>query len=105
MILVFGATGQVALSLSDLQGTRDMVQLSRDAADLEDPAACAARIREHAPSVVINAAAYTAVDRAEEDEAAATRINADAPGAMAEACAQHCVESMTRSAAHRQVLR
>ena len=43
--------------------------------------------RAAAPQAVINAAAYTAVDRAEEEEALATVINADAPAAMARACA------------------
>lgn len=61
--------------------------LGRDAADLSDPAACAAAIQAHRPSAVINAAAWTAVDRAETEEAAATVINGAAPGAMAQACA------------------
>lgn len=87
MILVFGTTGQVARALSDLKGDREMLQLGRDAADLSDPDACAAAIKAHAPRAVINAAAYTAVDRAEEEEALATRVNGEAPGAMARACA------------------
>jgi dTDP-4-dehydrorhamnose reductase len=53
-----------------------------------DPAACAAAIRAHKPRAVINAAAWTAVDRAEAEEAATTTVNADAPGAMARACAE-----------------
>jgi dTDP-4-dehydrorhamnose reductase len=83
MILVFGKTGQVAI---ELQRLGDLVVLGRDQVDLADPAACADAIRTHAPRVVINAAAYTAVDKAEEDEALATLINGDAPTAMARAC-------------------
>ncbi len=62
-------------------------QLSRAAADLADPAACAAAIRAARPDVVINAAAYTAVDRAESDAATAMLVNGDSPAAMARACA------------------
>ncbi len=83
-ILVFGKTGQVA---TELQAQADVTALGRDAADLSDPAACAAAIAAHAPGAVINAAAYTAVDRAEEEEAQATVINGAAPGAMARECA------------------
>ena len=85
MILVFGKTGQVA---TQLQRLGDVVALGRDQADLSNPAACADAIRTHAPRAVINAAAYTAVDRAEEEEAMATIINGDAPTAMAQACAE-----------------
>ena len=83
-ILVFGSTGQVA---TELQRQADVTALGRDRADLSDPAACAAAVRAHAPAVVINAAAYTAVDRAEDEEPLAQVINADAPAAMARACA------------------
>ena len=76
MILVFGKTGQVA---TELQRSGDVLALGRDQADLSDPVACAQRIRALAPSAVINAAAYTAVDKAEEDEELATIINGDAP--------------------------
>ncbi len=86
MILVFGKTGQVATELSRL--LPDGVFLGRDLADLRDPAACKAAIFHHQPRAVINAAAYTAVDKAEEDEETATVVNADAPTAMAEACAE-----------------
>ena len=84
-LLVFGRTGQVARELQRLEpGARF---LSRTQADLSDPGACAETIRAHAPRAVINAAAYTAVDKAEADEALATTINGAAPGAMARACA------------------
>ena len=83
-ILVFGTSGQVA---TELRGLAPVTALSRAQADLTDPAACAAAIHAHRPRAVINAAAYTAVDRAESEEALATIINADAPAAMARACA------------------
>ena len=83
MILVFGKTGQVATELQRLSG---VMTLGRDDVDLSEPKACAAAIREHAPKAVINAAAYTAVDRAEHEEHLATVINGDAPTAMARVC-------------------
>ena len=83
-VLVFGKTGQVATELGRVPG---MICLGRDQADLNDPAACAAQIHARKPRAVINAAAYTAVDRAETEEPQATVINAAAPGAMAAACA------------------
>ena len=83
--LVFGQTGQVATELARL--LPDARFLGRDQADLLDPAACAAAIAGAEADVVINAAAYTAVDRAETDEAAALQVNGAAPGAMAQACA------------------
>ena len=84
-ILVFGKDGQVG---RELVRARDVVALGRTDADLRDPAACAAKISDLRPSLVINAAAYTAVDRAEEEEALAQVVNGEAPGAMARACAQ-----------------
>jgi dTDP-4-dehydrorhamnose reductase len=85
MILVFGKTGQVA---TELQRQAKVTALGREDADLSDPAACADAIKTHTPGVVINAAAYTGVDAAEENEEHATLINAKAPGAMATRCAE-----------------
>ena len=85
MILVFGKTGQVA---TELQRLGDVLALGRNQADLANPAVCADAIRTHAPRAVINAAAYTAVDPAEQEEALATIINGDAPTAMAQACVE-----------------
>ncbi len=82
-ILVFGKTGQVA---TELKRRADVIALGRDRADLSDPEACAAAIHEHKPTVVINAAAYTAVDKAETDEDIALAVNGLAPKSMAEAC-------------------
>ncbi|EDM73258.1 hypothetical protein RAZWK3B_03520 [Roseobacter sp. AzwK-3b] len=84
-LLVFGKTGQVATELA--ARAPDAVFLGRTEADLSQPEACAAAITAHRPWAVINAAAYTAVDRAEEEEALAHVVNADAPEAMARACA------------------
>jgi len=87
-ILVFGHSGQVATELRALDvDDVQIIALARADADLTDPAACAAAIDAHAPDAVINAAAYTAVDKAESDAETAQVINADAPAAMARACA------------------
>lgn len=84
-ILVFGKNGQVATELASLPDVRC---LSRGEADLSDLDACAAQILAQGPAAVINAAAYTAVDKAESEEDLATLINGDTPGAMARACAE-----------------
>lgn len=84
-VLVFGRTGQVA---TELQRQANVMALGRDHADLSDLGACVAVIRDTRPEVVINAAAYTAVDQAESDEDLATTVNGAAPAAMANACAE-----------------
>ncbi|WP_176084325.1 dTDP-4-dehydrorhamnose reductase [Martelella sp. HB161492] len=89
MILVFGKSGQVASELQLLLPEAHF--LGRDAADLTDPSACARAIEAAKPQAVINAAAYTAVDKAEGDEATAMMVNGAAPGAMAEICARMAV--------------
>ena len=87
-VLVFGQTGQVARELARRVPAGVTVDfLGRDRADLSDPAACAALIAGADADVVINAAAWTAVDKAESEEASATVVNADAPAAIARACA------------------
>lgn len=87
-LLIFGQSGQVAREMARRvpDGVR-AVFLPRDQADLTDPAACAAAVAAAQADAVINAAAWTAVDRAEAEEAAATVVNGDAPAAMARACA------------------
>ena len=84
MIVATGAGGQVGRALAAL-GAR---VLDRAACDLSDPAGAAEAIRALRPRAVVNAAAYTAVDRAEEDEALALAVNGTAPGALARACAE-----------------
>lgn len=84
-LLIFGKTGQVARELQRL--APDATYLGREDADLLNPAACAAAIAAHDVDAVINAAAWTAVDKAEAEEAAATTVNGEAPTAMAQAAA------------------
>ena len=85
MILVFGETGQLARELARLGDVRC---LGRAEADFTDPDACAAQVARTDARAVVIAAAHTAVDRAEEEEALATTINATTPGAIARACAE-----------------
>ena len=85
-LLVFGQSGQVATELR--ARAPGATYMGRDQADLSDPEACAEAIRAASPSAVINAAAYTAVDKAEDEEPLATTINGAAPAAMASACAE-----------------
>lgn len=87
-LLVFGQTGQVARELVRRAAPGvTITTLGRDRADLSDPSTCALAIDRANVDAVINAAAWTAVDRAETDEAEAIVVNGDAPGAMARAAA------------------
>jgi dTDP-4-dehydrorhamnose reductase len=85
-ILVIGKTGQVAQELQ--RASADVLALGRDQADLTRPSTCAAAIKGIKAQVVINAAAYTAVDRAETEPELAHLINATAPGTMAQVAAE-----------------
>lgn len=89
-ILQFGATGQVARALSRAAATRPDIAiraLGRDAADLQRPHDVARTIRDAgALDIVVNAAAYTAVDKAESEPEVARIVNAGSVAAMAEAC-------------------
>jgi dTDP-4-dehydrorhamnose reductase len=84
-LLVFGKTGQVARELQRL--APEATYLGRDQADLMNAAACAAAIAATDAQAIINAAAWTAVDKAETEEAAATTVNGEAPTVMAKAAA------------------
>jgi dTDP-4-dehydrorhamnose reductase len=87
--LVIGRTGQLARELAVLGAPEGLTLrfLGRDEADLTRPEAVADVVRRAAPDLVLIAAAYTAVDRAESEEAVARVVNAEAPGAIARAAA------------------
>lgn len=85
--LVFGTTGQVARELALTAAGVELTALGRAEVDLADAAACAAAVAGAEADVVINAAAYTAVDQAEDEPTLAQAINGAAPGAMARAAA------------------
>jgi len=98
-LLLLGANGQVGHALRPaLVRLGEVVCTTRsgllpegtacERADFDQPGTLPALVARIAPDVVVNAAAYTAVDRAEQEPDAAFRANAEAPGALAEACAR-----------------
>jgi dTDP-4-dehydrorhamnose reductase len=87
MILVTGGSGQVARSLEALAGARPVKRVGRPAFDFDDNATVTSCLRETRPAMVINAAAWTAVDAAESNADAAARANRDGPELLARYCA------------------
>ncbi|HDR8857326.1 dTDP-4-dehydrorhamnose reductase [Burkholderia territorii] len=84
-ILLTGVNGQVGFELMrSLQGLGQVVALDRTALDLSDLQQVTRVVRDVKPSLIVNPAAYTAVDAAESDTSMAMRINAEAPGVLAE---------------------
>lgn len=97
-VLLFGGNGQVGHELRrSLRALGDVVVTTRsgqlpdgarcEVADFDRPGTLAELVERVAPAIVVNAAAYTAVDKAEDDVDAAFRTNAEAPGVLARACA------------------
>lgn len=83
-ILLTGASGQVGYELRrSLQGLGNVVAPARSGLDLADLAQLRSVVRELKPGLIVNAAAYTAVERAESEPALALRVNAEAPGVLA----------------------
>ena len=83
-VLVTGAGGQVGTDVVRLlEGRAEVIAHGHDTMDLSDPSQLVARIREAAPRVIVNAAAYTAVDRAQSEPEAAHTVNGVAPGLIA----------------------
>ncbi|OYX14555.1 MAG: NAD(P)-dependent oxidoreductase [Rhizobiales bacterium 32-66-8] len=87
-ILLFGVNGQVGRETATLAAERsiDFVGIDRATTDISDPVAVARILEAKRPDLVINAAAYTAVDKAESEPEQAARANALAPGWIAERC-------------------
>jgi len=86
-ILITGRNGQVGWELErTLAPLGDIVALDRAGLDLADPDRLRAVVGDVRPDIVVNAAAYTAVDKAETEAALATAINGTAPGILAEEC-------------------
>jgi dTDP-4-dehydrorhamnose reductase len=74
-ILVFGSSGQLAQSLRDTQQDKEPIFVDRNTCDLADPSRVDAILERQKPGLIINAAAYTAVDKAEEESGLAQLIN------------------------------
>lgn len=87
MILVFGKNGQVATALKEL--LPEALFLGSDSANFLAPETVLRALDQHRPDVVINAAAYTQVDKAETEREQALQINATTPKAIAEWCKTH----------------
>jgi dTDP-4-dehydrorhamnose reductase len=83
-VLLTGPGGQLGQALAaSLPALVQLVALGREQLDLADAAACRAAVLTHRPDWVLNAGAYTAVDRAESEPELAWAVNAAAPGALA----------------------
>ena len=88
-ILLTGKSGQVGSALSKaLAPLGDVIAWDRSQLDLADPDAIRAAVRAAKPRVIVNAAAYTAVDKAEAEEGVAMKINRDGPRTLAEEAAK-----------------
>ena len=85
-ILVTGATGQLGHAIAEARP--EVAAVGRDTLDFDRPATIVAALAAHTPSLVINTAAYTAVDKAATDAGAAMRANRDGPWELARRCAE-----------------
>lgn len=84
-ILITGATGQVGHALRQLYAQdKNVVALGRDKFNLDNPDKMRSVLRDFKPAIIINTAAYTAVDKAESEPELAMQLNGVAPGVIAE---------------------
>lgn len=89
--LITGAAGMLGREVTELlrRAGEPVVGLTRQELDITDDKAVHACLRSHAPDVLVNCAAWTAVDDAERHEAEALRVNGHGPANLASACADH----------------
>ncbi len=99
-VLVTGGGGRLGRALVRRRGDAEVVALDRAALDVCDPDALARALDVHAPAAVVNAAAYTAVDRAEAERDRAFTVNALGAGHVARACAARGVALVHVSTDH-----
>jgi dTDP-4-dehydrorhamnose reductase len=91
-VLITGAGGQLGQELLLTAGSAfNCIGVDRKGLDISDPEAVANKLRQSQADILINAAAYTAVDKAESEPDLAGRVNALAPGYLASACAANDV--------------
>ena len=96
VILLFGSNGQIGHELKEsLALLGEVIQLSRKDADFEDTDKLRYVINNIQPTIIVNAAAYTAVEQAEFDLKTAQTVNATAPKIMAEEAQKVMVEEST----------
>ncbi len=87
-ILLTGANGQVGRCIRDRAGPHSLCSLTREQLDIADLQQVRSTLIEYRPEVVVNAAAYTAVDKAEQEADKAYAVNAEGPENLARICAE-----------------
>jgi len=87
-ILVTGRKGQVARSLAGRGATHELIFAGRPELDLAEPASIERTVAAVAPDLIVSAAAYTAVDKAEDEPELVMKVNGEAPGVLARAAAR-----------------
>lgn len=90
-ILITGTDGQLGSEfkhISDLHPDHDFVFTNRSTMDIADPSSVEQCFKIHQPNILINCAAYTAVDKAEEETSLAKKINIEAPAILAKYCSE-----------------
>ncbi|MDX8391170.1 MAG: dTDP-4-dehydrorhamnose reductase [Mariprofundaceae bacterium] len=88
-MLIIGAKGQLGIELIRQAGSHEVIAVDRDELDIANAKSVFLVVANAHPDVVINAAAYTAVDKAEADVEIAYAVNRYGPANLARACAEH----------------